>query len=105
VSSVVEIILRITRDTAYKDLQKKTYPALYLKQYTPPAQIKQTPYTQPRVTYIQITKHNSYAPTNIEQEPHINRPFRQTSDVQDLKNMMKAFWANGSYAKPLHNRD
>jgi hypothetical protein len=36
--------------TVYKDLQKKTWPPLPLKQYTPPAQIKQTLHTQPGVT-------------------------------------------------------
>jgi hypothetical protein len=53
--------------TVYKDLQKKTQPPLHLEQYTPPAQIKQTLYTQPGVTYAQITKQNSYAPINVEQ--------------------------------------
>jgi hypothetical protein len=53
---------------AYKDLQKKTYLPLHLKQYTPPAQIKQTLHTQPGVTYAQITKQNSYAATHIEQD-------------------------------------
>jgi hypothetical protein len=42
--------------TVYKDLQKKTYPALHLKQCTPPAQIKQTLHIQPGVSYAQITK-------------------------------------------------
>jgi hypothetical protein len=62
-----------------------------LKQYTP-AQIKQTLYTQPGVTYAEITKQNSYAATNIEQDQHINQPLQQTSDVQDLKNMMKSLF-------------
>jgi uncharacterized membrane protein (DUF485 family) len=70
--------------TVYKDLQKKTYPPLHLKQYTP-AQIKQTLHTQPGVTHVQITKHNSYAATNIEQNQHINQPHQQTSNYQDLK--------------------
>jgi hypothetical protein len=56
-----------------------------VKQYAPPAQIKQTLHTQPGVTYAQISKQNSYAATNIEQEPHINQPLQQTSDIQDLK--------------------
>jgi hypothetical protein len=77
--------------TIYKDLQKKTYSPLHLKQFTPPAQIKQTLHTQPGVTYAQITKQNSYAATNIEQDQHINQPLQQTSDIQDLKNMMKSF--------------
>jgi hypothetical protein len=55
-----------------------------LKIYTQ-AQIKQTLYTQPGVTYAQITKQNSYTPTTIEKEPHINQSHQQTSDIQDLK--------------------
>jgi hypothetical protein len=46
-------------------------------------------HTQPGVTYAQITKQNSYAATNIEQNLHINQPLQQTSDIQNLKNMMK----------------
>jgi hypothetical protein len=57
----------------YRDLQKRTYPPLRLKQYTPPAQIKRALHTQPGVTYAQITKQNFYAATNIEQDPHINQ--------------------------------
>jgi hypothetical protein len=45
----------------------------------------QTLYTQPGVTYAQITKQNLYASTDLEQEPHINQPHQQTSDIQDLK--------------------
>jgi hypothetical protein len=85
-SSVVEIILRITRDVLFtRTYKNKTYSPLHLKQYTPPAQIKQTLHTQPGVTYAQITKHNSYAATTIEQNQHINQPLQQTSDIQDLK--------------------
>jgi hypothetical protein len=32
--------------------------------------------------HAQITKQNSYAATNIEQDPHINQPLQQTSDVR-----------------------
>jgi hypothetical protein len=46
-------------------------------------------YIQPGVTYAQITKQNSYAPTNIKQEPHMNQLHQQTSDIQYLNNMMK----------------
>jgi hypothetical protein len=60
-----------------------------LKQYTPPEQIKQTLHTQSGVTYAQITKQNSYAATNIEQDQHINQPLQQTSDIQELKNSIK----------------
>jgi hypothetical protein len=76
----------------YKDLQKKTYQPFRLKQYTPPAQIKQTLHTQPGVTYAQITKQNSYAAPNIQQDQHINQSHQQTSDKQDLKNMMKSLF-------------
>jgi hypothetical protein len=67
--------------TVYKDPQEKTCPPLCLKQYTLPAQIKQTLRTQPGVTYAPITKQNSYAATNIEQDPHIKTPHQQTSDT------------------------
>jgi hypothetical protein len=79
--------------TVYKDLQKRTYPPLHLKQYTHRAQIKHTLYTQPGVTYTQISNQNSYPLTNIEQEPHINQPHQQTSNIQqDLKNMTKSLF-------------
>jgi hypothetical protein len=67
--------------TVYKDLQKKTYPHLHLKQCTPPAQVKQTLHTKPGVTYAQITKQNSYAATNTEQDQHINQLLHQASDI------------------------
>jgi hypothetical protein len=77
---------------------------LHLKQYTPPAQNKQTLRTQPGVTCAQITKQNSYAATNIEQDQLTNQPFQQTSDIQDLKKYgEKPFRAYGNYAKPPHN--
>jgi hypothetical protein len=55
-----------------------------VKQYTPPVQIKPTLQTQSGITYAQIIKQNSYAPTNIEKEPHIER-HQQTNHMQDLK--------------------
>jgi hypothetical protein len=70
---------------------KEKYPPLCLKQYTP-AQIKQALHTQPGVTHAQITKQNSYAATSIEQDQHINQPLQQTSNIQDLKNMMKSLF-------------
>jgi hypothetical protein len=69
--------------TVYTDLWKEIYPPLCLKICTP-ARIKQTLYTQRGVTYAQITKQNSYTPTNIEQEPRINHLREQTSDIQGL---------------------
>jgi hypothetical protein len=63
------------------------------------------PHTQPRVTYAEITKQNSYAITNIEQEPHINQSHQQTRDIQELKkNGYELFRTNGNYAKPPDNR-
>jgi FtsP/CotA-like multicopper oxidase with cupredoxin domain len=56
-----------------------------VKQYTPPAQIKNTLQTQSGIRYAQIIKQNSYKPTNKEQEPHTNQSHQQTSDMQDLK--------------------
>jgi hypothetical protein len=28
----------------------------------------------------------------MEQEPHVNQPYQQTSDMQDLKSMMKSLF-------------
>jgi hypothetical protein len=63
-----------------------------LNQYALPAEIKQNLHTQPGVTYAQITKQNSYAATNIEQDQHINQSHQQTRDKQELKNMMKSLF-------------
>jgi hypothetical protein len=47
-------------------------------------------------------KKNSYAPTNIEQEPHINQSHQQTSDIQELTNMTKShFEQMGTLLKTL----
>jgi hypothetical protein len=87
-----------------KDLQKKTHPPLYLKIYAPPAPIKQTLYTHPGSNISSITKQNSYAPTNIEQVPHINQSHQHTTDKQELqKYYEKPFGTNGNYSKPPHN--
>jgi hypothetical protein len=76
VSSVVETILQINKGCkVYEELQKIS---LCLKQ---PAQI--TLHTKPVAIYAPIIKQHSYAPTNIVQESN-------TSNVQDLKNMLKA---------------
>jgi hypothetical protein len=83
VSSVVEIILPTTRDVrSTRNFKRKHI-------YTPPAQIKETLRIQPEVSYAQVTKQEFHAPTNIEQEPHIKQSHRQTSEMQELKNMMK----------------
>jgi hypothetical protein len=86
VSSVVEIILRITRD---KGLQKKTHPPLHLIHNS---HSNQTLYTQPGVTFAQIIKQNSYASTDLEQEPRINQSHQQTSDIQELKYIMTSLY-------------
>jgi hypothetical protein len=63
------------------------------------------PASLPGVTCAQVTKHNSFCPTNVEQAPHTNQPYQQTSEIPYLNNSMKGhFWTNGNYAKPPHNR-
>jgi hypothetical protein len=72
-------------------LRPKTYfPPL--KSNTPPAQNKPTLHTQPGVTYGQITKQHPHTPTNMEHEPYINQPHQQTSDIQELKTMLKSLF-------------
>jgi hypothetical protein len=71
---------------------KENVPASPVEKYTLPTQMKQTLYTQPGITYAHITKQNSYTATNIEQEPHINQPHQQTSNIQDLKDIMKSLF-------------
>jgi hypothetical protein len=83
-SSVVEIV--------YKELQKKTCRPLYLQQYIPPAQIKCTLHTQPGVSHAQTVKQHYYAPTNIEEEPYTNQPYRLTADIKDLRNRIKSLF-------------
>lgn len=77
----------------YKELQKKQFPALRPKQYTPPQQIRQFQQIQPGLTYASATheqKQQVYSPTNISQNP--NQPHQQSSDMQELKNMMKGLF-------------
>jgi hypothetical protein len=82
--------------TVYKDLQKKTYPPLRLKIYTPLAQIKQTLHTQPGVTYAHITKQNSYSPTNRERITHkeISSGNQRYTGIKKYDG--KPFWKNGT---------
>jgi hypothetical protein len=88
VSSVVEIILRITRDVrstrTYE--RKQTHLSVWNNIFLLHKSNKH--YT----LNAQITKQNSYAATSIEQDQHINRPVQQTSDIQDLKNMIKSLF-------------
>jgi hypothetical protein len=76
--------------TIYKELQKGAYQPLWVKPYTPPAQIK--PINSTEITCAQITQQNSYASTNIEQESHRNKSRQQTSDMQDLKHTMNSLF-------------
>jgi hypothetical protein len=63
-----------------------------VKQYTSPAQIQCALQIPPEMTYAKITKQNSHTPTNIEQDPHTSQRHQQTSDMQDLKNMMESLF-------------
>jgi hypothetical protein len=73
------------------------------KIYSRPAQIKQTLYTQPGVTYALVTTQNSYTSTNIEQEPRINQSHQQTSDMIEFKYtyMMKSLFEQMEIAMNL----
>jgi hypothetical protein len=83
----------------YKDLQKKLYPALRPKIYNPPAQIKQTLYTQ-SVSYAKITKQNSYSLVPLEEVSNTIQPHQQNSDMQELKEHEKrTLQSNGNHAK------
>jgi hypothetical protein len=62
-----------------KDLQKKTYPLLPPKIYTPPA-LQQAVNTQPGITYAQVTK-NSYIRTQIENIQYTNQSHQQNSNI------------------------
>jgi hypothetical protein len=75
--------------TVYKDLQRKTYPPLRLKQYTPPALIQQTLHTQPGVSYAQITSKNLPPMSTCAPAPPVNHPLQQFNDILDLKALMK----------------
>jgi hypothetical protein len=76
----------------YKGLQKKIYPPLCPKIFTPPEQLKQTVHTQPGVAYAELTKQKSYTHTQIENVQNTNQPHRQNSDIHELKNMMKGLF-------------
>jgi hypothetical protein len=78
---------------AYKNLQKKTYPSLRPKIYTPPAQLQQTVNTQPGVTstYAQATE-TSCTPTQIDDVQYINQLHQQNSDIHELKNMTEGLF-------------
>jgi PAX-interacting protein 1 len=73
--------------TVYKDLQKKAYPPLRLKVYTPPAQIKQTLYTQPGITYAQKNPQKFLHSHKDRARATHNQSHQQTCDIKELKNM------------------
>jgi hypothetical protein len=73
VSSAVVIILRITK------ISKRKYTPLHRSKIcNPPAQIKQTLYAQPGVSYAQITKQNPYTPIPLEKLLNTIQPHQQT---------------------------
>jgi hypothetical protein len=92
VSSVVEMILLITGDVRSRGTYKRKHTHLSFETIQSSC-INQTNITHSiRSILCQITEQNSYAATNIEQDPHINHPHQQTSDIQDLKDMMKSLF-------------
>jgi hypothetical protein len=85
VFSVVATILLTTKDApSTRNSSKKTYPSLRPKQYLPPAPLQRTLDTSPGITYAQITKQHTPATSPTTQDP-----LPQTSDIQDLKDMLK----------------
>jgi hypothetical protein len=89
--------------TVYEDLQKKTYSALHLKQYTPPKQIKLTLSTQPRVTcsnnHTEFLRSHKYR-ARATYKPISSAKQRYTGIK---KYDEKSFWTCGNYTK-THNR-
>jgi hypothetical protein len=78
--------------TVYKDLQRKTYSPLRLKQYTPPALIQLTLHTQPGVSYAQITSKTLPLTPTPSPAPPANQPQQQSNDISDLKALMKSLF-------------
>jgi hypothetical protein len=88
----------------YKDLQKKTFPPLRPKIYTPPILLKQSLPDQSSLSYAQITKGNLPShPTHTDEQSPINFPqpypppqqsptSQQNSEITALKSMMKALF-------------
>jgi hypothetical protein len=64
--------------------EKKIYPPLGPKIYTPPAQLQQTVNTQRGVSCVQATK-TSYTPTQIDDVQYINKPTSKTAAYMILK--------------------
>jgi hypothetical protein len=90
VCSVLEIFLRFTRDAQSTRTYKRKHTHLCVWKYTLLLYKSNKPYIQPGVTYAEMTKQNSYAATNIEQEPHINQLYQQTCDIRGLRNVIKS---------------
>jgi hypothetical protein len=60
--------------------------------------IKHTLHSHPGVKYAQITKQNTCAPTNIQQQTHTMSANQQYTGLK--KSVGKPVWANGNHAKP-----
>jgi hypothetical protein len=75
--------------TVYQDLQKKTYPTLRTKQYSPPATIQKTTHTHPGVSYAQITSQNLPDTSNPAPVPPTNQPQQQTNGISELTALVK----------------
>jgi hypothetical protein len=78
--------------TVYKDLQRKTYPSLRPKQYTPPALIQQTSHTQPGVSYAEIISKNLPPTPTPAPTPPTNLPLQQFNAISHLKTLMTSLF-------------
>jgi hypothetical protein len=93
VPSVVEIILRITRDVRSTKTYKRKHTHLSGWNSTLFLHRSNKPYTlNQEYKHAQITKQNFYVPINVQQEPQANEPHQQTGDIQDLENTIKSLF-------------
>jgi hypothetical protein len=75
-----------------------------MKPHTIPTQIKGTLHAETTIEYAQIAEQFSYAPTNSEQQPHINQHHQRKRDTDHFKICVeRPVCTNGNYAKP-HKR-
>jgi hypothetical protein len=72
-----------------KELQQKTYPSLRPEQHLPPPPLTRTLHTSPGVSYAQVAANITSTITSTNQIPQPSPPLPQTSDIQDLKHMVK----------------
>jgi hypothetical protein len=75
--------------TVYKELRQKTYPSFRPKQYLPPAPLTRTLHTSSGVSYAQVAANITPTTTSTTQALHPSPPLPQTSDIHDLKHMIK----------------